>query len=174
MWKKLEPGLIALAIIFVVFVVYWTFREDIGFSRWIDLFTQTSSLALGFYLAFRQGESLKDIRAESFKQFARERYRCLLSMNEDITTVRIDVSDTFGYRRDEESKSNRRELSLLKRCEDLFRRLDDRIEKDLESWNDYAYREVKDIHEGIVEKNRQLKESLDKQMSSLEVKKSEM
>ena len=161
MLEKVDPGYIGIGLFFLVFCVYWIFEDNLGIPPWVDVSLQTLVLLVTIYVSIRQGKDLKGKQEESFKQFARERYRCLKSMNEAITTVRLDVSNVFQFKTSRNPQNNSGELSLLKRCDDLFRRLDDQVEKDMESWNDYAPKEVRELHQELVEKKARLRESLD-------------
>ena len=159
--KRLDSRLAFVTIIALAILTYWWFEDDIGIDKWIDMFIKTSSLVALSYAIFDYGEDSRDKRKESFRQFARDRYRCLKSMRNDIFRVRGDVSDVLPYRRSEDLQSNSKETSLLKRCEDVFRRIEQQVEEDMESWNDYASKEIGDLHRELAERNRRIRSAVD-------------
>ena len=166
--KRVDSRLVTVMFIALIIFTYWLFEDDIGIDKWVDMIVKTSSLVGLSYTIYNYGEDSRNKQKESFRQFARDRYRCLKAMRSDVSLVRSDVSEIFPYGRSGSPQDNSKESSLLKRCEDLFRRIEQQVEEDMESWNDYASKEIGDLHQELVEYNRRLRESVVRNTNQLQ------
>ena len=163
--KRVDSRFVTVIFVALIIFAYWLFEDDIGIDKWVDMIIKTSSLIGLSYTIYNYGEDSRNKQKESFRQFARDRYRCLKAMRSDIFSVRNDVSEVFPYGRSRSPQNNSKESSLLKRCDDLFRRIEQQAEEDMESWNDYAPKEIGDLHQELVERNRRIKASVDQNMT---------
>lgn len=168
MMKRLDSRFVTAMFIALLIFTYWLFEDDIGIDKWVDMVIKTSSLVGLSYTIYNYGEDSRNKQKESFTQFARDRYRCLKTLRNDIFTVRSDVTEIFPYGGLGSPKDNSKESSLLKRCEDLFRRIEQQVKEEMGSWNDYAPKEIRDLHQELVEHDLKIKESVERNFSQFQ------